>query len=625
MFHFLKLSWIIAVLLFASCGVTADTYSKDKLISELDNLKISKIAVLGVALDKSKDLLASAQLHADKQSIVKAVLIQAEILKKLERYQEAQELLDTYSNRIESLDDPTFNLRADLLRLALLDNAAEFDKSKQLTQKIISKIKRASQNELVARSYLEVGYSYYLDTGMDKAIEFYNKAYEIYFRLNEESGLADVFNSLSLVYGEQGDKNLAVNYLKKALAIYSKLGYRHAASLAHYNLGFTYVDMGLLEEAKSQFSASIEISLDIDDKLNLAYSKSALARIFIKQSQFVNAANLYKESIAIFKYFDDEVTSFRMKVGLLESYIGSKDKIAAGKLFNKLQIDYAKYGQPGYPSKFLLISARYHELMMDYKRAFETQLDYSQRLLKNFDRVQEQDVEKLMVEFDSKIKESENLLLLKDNEVKKLRLEQQNSRLFFLILVAVMAILIVVVIGFLLYRQTLHRTRFQKMALRDHLTNAPNRRAVLQYAKERFSEARQTNMNFTIALVDLDHFKTFNDQYGHDVGDEVLKSFSNACASALRKQDRYGRYGGEEWLLVLGDTDKNEVTQIFNRLKANLEKISINGVEKPLTVLFSMGVAQYDPDTDKNVQDMIRRADSNLYEAKGMGRDRVIQ
>ncbi|MDC2890072.1 hypothetical protein [Psychrosphaera algicola] len=81
MFHFLKLSWIIAVLLFASCGATADTYSKDKLISELDNLKISKIAVLGVALDKSKDLLASAQLHADKQSIVKAVLIQAEILK----------------------------------------------------------------------------------------------------------------------------------------------------------------------------------------------------------------------------------------------------------------------------------------------------------------------------------------------------------------------------------------------------------------------------------------------------------------------------------------------------------------------------------------------------------------
>lgn len=625
MFHFLKSTLAIVILLLLSWQSLAATYTKEKLKSELDSLKISKIAVLDLALDTSNHLLSSAEFYADQELIVKAVLIQAEILKKLERYQETKELLERYNDHIKSLADSTFNLRVDLLRLALLDNFAEFEQSLLLTRKIIDIIKSSNPNELVARAYLEVGYSRYLDNAMDKAIEYYNKAYEIYFKLSDQSGLGDVYNSLSLVYGEQGDKDLAVTYLKKALVIYGKLGYRHAASLTHYNLGYTYVEMGLLEEAKAQFSASIQISLDIDDQLNLAYSKSALAKILIKQSKFDSATALYKESISIFNDFNDDVMAFRVNIGLLESYIGSGNKIAATKLFKLLEVDFAKYGQSGYPSNFLLVAAQYFNMIGNYKRAFETQREYTQRLENNFDRVQKQGVEKLMVEFDSKIKDTENLLLLKDNEVKKLRLEQQNSRLYFLILVSIIAFLIMMVIGYLLYRQTIHRTRFQKMALRDHLTNAPNRRAILQYAKERFAEASETNMNFTLALVDLDHFKQFNDKYGHDVGDEVLKCFAVSCAHVLRKQDRYGRYGGEEWLLVLGDTDKDEVIQIFSRLKARLSKVTIEGVPDTLAILFSMGVAQYDPSADKNVQDMIRRADGNLYKAKDSGRDRVVQ
>ena len=178
---------------------------------------------------------------------------------------------------------------------------------------------------------------------------------------------------------------------------------------------------------------------------------------------------------------------------------------------------------------------------------------------------------------------------------------------------------------YLLYNQTKNRNWYKNLALKDHLTNAPNRRAILHNAQEYFRAARQSGISFSVALIDLDYFKKFNDLYGHEVGDEVLIAFGQVCESVLRKQDVYGRYGGEEWLLALSNTNHEEIKIIFQRIKTQFNEMKIKGVPTETTLCFSMGVAQYDRKKDKSLQVMINRADHNLYKAKDMGRDQVVQ
>lgn len=95
------------------------------------------------------------------------------------------------------------------------------------------------------------------------------------------------------------------------------------------------------------------------------------------------------------------------------------------------------------------------------------------------------------------------------------------------------------------------RHRLAELALRDELTGAPNRRAVLAFAREQLSLARRLDLPLTLALIDMDRFKQINDRHGHAVGDRVLDAFVRAVSRELRGQDRLGRWGGEEWLLVV--------------------------------------------------------------------------
>jgi diguanylate cyclase (GGDEF)-like protein len=119
-------------------------------------------------------------------------------------------------------------------------------------------------------------------------------------------------------------------------------------------------------------------------------------------------------------------------------------------------------------------------------------------------------------------------------------------------------------------------------------------------------------MRLSIAMVDLDHFKAFNDAYGHPAGDRLLKAAAAAWTAQLRSVDHLARYGGEEFIVLLPDADTAEAVEVMERLRA----------ATPLGQTFSSGVATWD---DLETSDeMIARADAALYDAKRTGRDRVV-
>jgi two-component system cell cycle response regulator len=163
-----------------------------------------------------------------------------------------------------------------------------------------------------------------------------------------------------------------------------------------------------------------------------------------------------------------------------------------------------------------------------------------------------------------------------------------------------------------------------EMAVKDQLTGLFNRRYMAQHLDTLLTNASSTRP-ISLLIMDIDYFKQVNDTYGHAAGDDVLRQFSDRLASNIRNVDLACRYGGEEFVVVLSDTDPAHAYSIGERLRRAVEKrnfvIGHPMTEVPVTV--SIGVASSTGGDDDSVQ-ILRRADAALYRAKREGRNRVI-
>ncbi len=165
--------------------------------------------------------------------------------------------------------------------------------------------------------------------------------------------------------------------------------------------------------------------------------------------------------------------------------------------------------------------------------------------------------------------------------------------------------------------------KLRRMATTDMLTNVANRASLMNRFKEEFSRQRRNLSPQGCLMIDVDHFKLVNDRYGHPQGDVVLKELAEIVAPSLRPYDTFGRYGGEEFLIVLDGCDAEFLGRIAERTRAEVEaKLGKrSGLTEPVTI--SVGGTLVLPE-DQTVDDVIRRADKALYMAKGQGRNRVV-
>lgn len=165
----------------------------------------------------------------------------------------------------------------------------------------------------------------------------------------------------------------------------------------------------------------------------------------------------------------------------------------------------------------------------------------------------------------------------------------------------------------------------QTMATIDWLTNLYNRRHFFRVGEEEIARARRYDHPISVIMIDIDHFKLINDTHGHSVGDEVLSAIAKRILDGLRQSDIAGRYGGEEFAVVLPETDLPSAASIVaERLRDTIASRPIDTAEGPLSVTISVGVAGVDT-ARENLLDALTHADSGLYAAKHAGRNRVIR
>ncbi len=154
-------------------------------------------------------------------------------------------------------------------------------------------------------------------------------------------------------------------------------------------------------------------------------------------------------------------------------------------------------------------------------------------------------------------------------------------------------------------------------AATDTLTGIGNRRAIMDALEGNYNQALIDHSSLSIALCDIDHFKKINDNFGHQCGDIILKKVATTISESIREIDSVGRYGGEEFLVLLPDTDLPGAKAIVERIRKKVECLDFS---EPVHVTISGGIAVLGEET---LVELIKKADQKLYEAKNNGRNRI--
>jgi diguanylate cyclase (GGDEF)-like protein/PAS domain S-box-containing protein len=159
----------------------------------------------------------------------------------------------------------------------------------------------------------------------------------------------------------------------------------------------------------------------------------------------------------------------------------------------------------------------------------------------------------------------------------------------------------------------------EKLALIDNLTQLANRHYIKEEIQSRLAEKKRFNVSFGVLFIDIDHFKKFNDKFGHDVGDDVLKFVSNTFVANARPFDCYGRWGGEEFIGIIRNIDSQDLEIMGNRLRLLIANSYIVHKNERLSVTISIGATLVNE--NDTIDSLIKRADINLYKSKSRGRN----
>ncbi len=161
----------------------------------------------------------------------------------------------------------------------------------------------------------------------------------------------------------------------------------------------------------------------------------------------------------------------------------------------------------------------------------------------------------------------------------------------------------------------------ERLALMDHLTQIPNRRYLEMNLDLRFNELQRLGRSFGVLILDIDHFKEVNDTHGDDMGDEVLQMVARTLTHCSRDMDQVGRWGGEEFLVIVSLADHDQLEVIAKRFRIMVQRSELSRPAASIKVTVSVGGAVVNPGED--LAQLVKRADAQLYRAKQNGRNRV--
>ncbi|MGB1263872.1 MAG: diguanylate cyclase domain-containing protein [Cognaticolwellia sp.] len=413
---------------------------------------------------------------------------------------------------------------------------------------------------------------------------------------------------LSEVYFQVGDIEKYEKYTNKSITLYEQMDDLTGKAIVLYNLieGLLvqrkFDDItSLLPKWEKAVIAAGELTIEGD----LYRIKGILA---LQEQHYLVAEGFLLKSKAIYQAHNLAYYAMLSDLALLEMLFKQGDMQQAKQKLLSIEADVQAYAKTMYLIAYYQLATNIYKNLQAYDLAFKyaENLKAEQLLLAE----KKNGIEILKLEYQQGIidKELEQAVLS----------EQQAQQRTIYNLIITIIVLVLFTVALVLYKQLSLKRKLAILANTDVLTSAPNRRAVLHQAQQQLSYCCQHNLPLTLAIADIDLFKAINDDFGHDVGDEVLKFFAKNASNTISSTEYHGRIGGEEWLFVLPLSEVELAQVLFDRLSQALAKKNDRFDLGDRKLTFSMGATErIEGDTLKT---MISRADKQLYRAKENGR-----
>ena len=429
-----------------------------------------------------------------------------------------------------------------------------------------------------AQSYCNIGNLYYELGNKHKALEYYQSSLMIYEDYDDIEGLATTLNNLGVIYDEDEQYSVALDYYLKSLEYEEASGNKLGTATSLTNIGLSYYNLGLSEKAEEYLNKSLQETLIIGEKYGIANNYINLGMVLIEIKEY------------------DRSLQYLNKGLQLSIEIKSRDLINnANGLLSKLYTEKKDF------EKALLYLKKATEDIKDYTTAKEYSINNVEQQI--YDNTKEQEINNL--------KKSNSLYLI----------------LIIFIVLFFLSTLIIILFNRYKLRENLitemqvANNQLMEMARTDPLTALANRRGMLEKIEYEIYRYERNKKSFVLVMGDIDDFKKINDRFGHECGDFILKSLSNTMISVLRKQDIVGRWGGEEFLLMLPETELNGGMLVMEKIRKMIDEQSLYYKGNVLHITITFGVVEYD--NKLTVQEVIDRADQALYDGKNAGKNRV--
>ncbi len=459
------------------------------------------------------------------------------------------------------------------------------------------------------------------------AMQHYVTAYQLQRGLGYKPYISDLVLSIAATYRRMGLYRDALDYIEQAELEFSSPDEAFRNALIMHEKAYSYAELGDYQQALSLFEQSIEVYQQLDEPLWQSYSKVNLVWIY-------NLLKRYDEALRLASEAEQELSQLSgVDLSALNTYKGLLALYRAQSLTATARASQAlPYLHEA--ESYLNIEANPRYLLLLYRakaRAFAANNDndtayqwlsrYVELDQQQQQQAREQQSQLLKIQFDSARQQERNQQLAAEKQLVQQHVASlQLAQRWQYAALSLIALLLLILFSFAVSLKRRNR-KLHRLAMTDELTGIANRRRIMMQAEQERVKALDTSKPLSFLILDLDHFKQVNDKYGHDVGDTVLQQMSLTVSSMLRQQDHFGRTGGEEFLIVLPDTDSEAAFAIAERLRRAISDISFADTPGKMRVTCSIGLSQFRPDEPLNIS--LSRADDALYQAKAAGRDQT--
>lgn len=489
-------------------------------------------------------------------------------------------------------------------------------------QEAVAVARKINHPEALAGSLIQLAFCY--QTGFEELIEglaVLEEAAEVVEKNNlAQSQLAMIYNATGNLYRTSQVHQQAYDYYKKAYHLWLDMEDTQDIFNMLHNMANEAIDLGLWQEAELHINGLFDMAEQHPDFSDFKFFAELNAgRLAYTQQEFEKAVDAYKATLML-KETTPEQYFVKMAEGhLAMAYfrLGQYDQA-----FNVANNYLAEISDPDAKSTLqqaviiqLHSQQKNAEALEKFWQLLDKSYNHNRKFIKNAVALQS-------LEFGETVDKLQNQASQHKLAIKQLELEQQQkqSRINQLtaVVVGLFAVVAVITAWFLYRSKKHHQTRAQT----DYLTHIANRRHIIKEGRRLLALCQQKQQDLAIIIIDIDDFKPINDEYGHAVGDLVIKQVVKNMRAGLNGNQLLGRVGGEEFLLLLPNMNKGRACAVAEQIRQQVADKPILVDEVQLQITVSLGVAVNQPPV-AHFEELLKRADDAMYGAKSAGKNQV--